>query len=433
MIDLAQFHEMFFDECEESLENARNVLLDYGADGMPNALQQLQRCVHSIKGGAKTFGFDQVAELAASLEQVLERVAGATGTADPDLMALCRSAFSVLRASLVALRRGQPLAEDEIARMRVELDRIGTPLPRGDGGRPVVCIEHTIRRNHVVFRPARSLISAALVMDDMLQALGELGQVVVRRRPASDMGDGVWQLDIASHHPVTALREILGRVADPETLQIRSDDPEPFAEADEGRIPSASPRVERAIDPPPLRSPAAGPAERRTAAREAWPRDADRTASDTCGPQDHLVFVVGGQRFAVRAECIASVRACGEVQRMAGLPDGVKGLAVLDGRFAPVIDLRRWLRPVVEGAARFVPQLVLNHESGPVSLLVDEVEDVVAIDVADIQRPHTLLSAHDGLAPVGLLMRQHGLLPIVDLVALVEAVGVGRPLPAAVR
>lgn len=433
MIDLAQFHEMFFDECEESLESARRVLLDFGSGGMPGALQQLQRCVHSIKGGAKTFGFDQVAELAASIEQALSQVASAGAPADPDLMALCRSAFSVLRASLVALRRGQPVAEDEIGHMLVELDRIGTPMHRGDAGRPTVCAEQTIRRHRVVFRAARSLVSADLVMDDVLEALGELGQVVVRRRPAPDMRDGVWQLDIASHHPVTALREILGRIADPETLQLRSDDPDPPAEADESRVASASPRVERASDRPPLRSPATGLAGQRTAVREAWSRDADGTASDASGAQDHLVFIVGGQRFAVPAECIASVRACGEIQLMAGLPDGVKGLAVLDGRFAPVIDLRRWLRPVVEGASRFVPQLVLNLDSGPVSLLVDEVEDVIAIDVADVQRPHTLLSAHDGLAPVGLLMQHDGVLPIVDLVSLVEAVGVGRPLPAAVR
>lgn len=433
MIDLAQFHEMFFDECEESLENARCLLLDCGSGGMPNAFHQLQRCVHSIKGGAKTFGFDRVAELAASIEQALSRVAADGAPADPDLMVLCRSAFSVLRASLVALRRGQPLAEDEIGRMLVALDRIGTPMHCGDAGLADVCAEHTIRRHRVVFRAARSLVSADLVMDDMLEALAELGQVVVRRRPVSDMRDGVWQLDIASHHPVTALREVLGRAADPETLQVRSDDADPPADVKESRVSSASLRVERVSDRPPLRPPAAGPAGQPTAAREAWPRGAEGTASDASGPRDHLVFSVGGQRFAVRAECIASVRACGEIQLMAGLPDGVKGLAVLDGRFAPVIDLRRWLRPVVEGGSRFVPQLVLNLESGPVGLLVDEVEDVVAIDLADIQRPHTLLSAHDGLAPVGLLMQQDGLLPIVDLVSLVEAVGVGRPLPAPVR
>ncbi|HYN59266.1 MAG TPA: chemotaxis protein CheW [Rubrivivax sp.] len=74
-MDMRQFHALFFDEAGENLERMEQLLigLDIASAG-DEALHAIFRCAHSIKGGAATFGFGDVAELTHQMESLLDRL-----------------------------------------------------------------------------------------------------------------------------------------------------------------------------------------------------------------------------------------------------------------------------------------------------------------------------------------------------------------------
>ncbi|TAK81868.1 MAG: chemotaxis protein CheA [Aquabacterium sp.] len=74
-IDLSQFYEVFFEEAGENLERMEQLLmkLDVGAPD-DEELNAIFRCAHSIKGGAATFGFSDVAELTHQMETLLDKL-----------------------------------------------------------------------------------------------------------------------------------------------------------------------------------------------------------------------------------------------------------------------------------------------------------------------------------------------------------------------
>ena len=72
-IDLSQFFEVFFEEAYENLASYESLLLDTNLDEPDDeALNAIFRAAHSIKGGAATFGFVDVAELTHELETLLD-------------------------------------------------------------------------------------------------------------------------------------------------------------------------------------------------------------------------------------------------------------------------------------------------------------------------------------------------------------------------
>lgn len=73
--DLTQFYQVFFEEAAENLANMETQLLDLDV-GAPDdeELNAIFRCAHSIKGGAATFGFQDVADLTHVMETLLDRL-----------------------------------------------------------------------------------------------------------------------------------------------------------------------------------------------------------------------------------------------------------------------------------------------------------------------------------------------------------------------
>jgi len=74
-IDLSQFHQVFFDEAGENLEQLEQLLLDIDIESADDErLNAIFRCAHSVKGGAATFGFADVAELTHQVETLLDKL-----------------------------------------------------------------------------------------------------------------------------------------------------------------------------------------------------------------------------------------------------------------------------------------------------------------------------------------------------------------------
>jgi two-component system chemotaxis sensor kinase CheA len=73
--DLTQFYQIFFEEAGENLEQMEQMLLALDLEQADDEeLNAIFRCAHSIKGGAATFGFADVAELTHQMESLLDKL-----------------------------------------------------------------------------------------------------------------------------------------------------------------------------------------------------------------------------------------------------------------------------------------------------------------------------------------------------------------------
>jgi two-component system, chemotaxis family, sensor kinase CheA len=74
-IDLSQFFQVFFEEAGENLDSMEQMLLNLDvANADDEELNAIFRCAHSVKGGAATFGFNDVAELTHQMETLLDKL-----------------------------------------------------------------------------------------------------------------------------------------------------------------------------------------------------------------------------------------------------------------------------------------------------------------------------------------------------------------------
>lgn len=74
-IDLSQFYQVFFEEAGENLANMEQMLLSIDIEAADDEdLNAIFRCAHSVKGGAATFGFSDVAELTHQMETLLDKL-----------------------------------------------------------------------------------------------------------------------------------------------------------------------------------------------------------------------------------------------------------------------------------------------------------------------------------------------------------------------
>src|SRR6478609_9621040 len=74
-IDLSQFYQVFFEEAGENLDRMEQQLLEVHIEAADDEeLNSIFRCAHSVKGGAATFGFADVAALTHQMETLLDKL-----------------------------------------------------------------------------------------------------------------------------------------------------------------------------------------------------------------------------------------------------------------------------------------------------------------------------------------------------------------------
>ncbi|HEX5353544.1 MAG TPA: chemotaxis protein CheA [Rhodanobacteraceae bacterium] len=121
-VDLSQFHQTFFDESLEGLDVMEDALLalEHGAQahgvqdpgaGDPELVNAIFRAAHSIKGGAATFGFGDVAAFTHVLESLLDEVRGGRRAADAEIIELLLQSVDCMRGMLARSRNGGAVAD----------------------------------------------------------------------------------------------------------------------------------------------------------------------------------------------------------------------------------------------------------------------------------------------------------------------------------
>ncbi|HHG90343.1 MAG TPA: chemotaxis protein CheA [Devosia sp.] len=113
MSELDEFKATYFDECSELLAELEEQFIaiqegDHDAD----RLNAVFRAIHSIKGGAGAFGFEQLVEFAHSFETMLDFVRDGRVEMSEEVVSLCIRSNDLVADFVGAARDGVELAED---------------------------------------------------------------------------------------------------------------------------------------------------------------------------------------------------------------------------------------------------------------------------------------------------------------------------------
>ncbi|MBS0434060.1 MAG: chemotaxis protein CheW [Piscinibacter sp.] len=111
-IDLSQFYQVFFEEAGENLERMEQLLLEVDiAAADDEELNSIFRCAHSVKGGAATFGFMDVAELTHQMETLLDKLRRHELAPTTEMVDVLLASGDALRAQLA---RHQGASGDQV-------------------------------------------------------------------------------------------------------------------------------------------------------------------------------------------------------------------------------------------------------------------------------------------------------------------------------
>lgn len=121
-IDMSQFFQVFFDETEELLAEKERLLLavDLANPGKED-LDAIFRTAHSIKGGASTFGFSDMADITHVLESLLDKIRKGEMALKAEHVDAFLAAKDVLKMQLDGHRNGAEVDLDAVEEIRARL------------------------------------------------------------------------------------------------------------------------------------------------------------------------------------------------------------------------------------------------------------------------------------------------------------------------
>ncbi len=195
-VDLARFHATFFAESLEGLDVMEQGLLAL-EEGDREQVHDIFRAAHSIKGGAGTFGFPEIASFTHVLESLLDDLREGKRDIDTELTELLLRSVDVVRNMIARAQTGEPLIDSDSDSLLHELEvyhgisapveSVGTSAAVSSGGW------------QIVFRPHPQMLSGG---NDPLRLFREL------------QGLGPLQVEVEAEH-LPALASL-----DPETCVI---------------------------------------------------------------------------------------------------------------------------------------------------------------------------------------------------------------------
>lgn len=125
-IDLAQFHEVFFEESLEGLEIMEQSLLSINVNEETDLeiINNIFRAAHSIKGGSGTFGFDAITDFTHILETLLDEAREGKRKLTESAVELLLQASDCLRGMIETLRAGGTIDTTESAPLKASFEEM---------------------------------------------------------------------------------------------------------------------------------------------------------------------------------------------------------------------------------------------------------------------------------------------------------------------
>jgi two-component system, chemotaxis family, sensor kinase CheA len=122
-LDLAQFHDAFFDESFEALDTMEASLLKLNPGAPePELIATIFRVAHSIKGGSATFGFTEVASFTHTCETLLDELRGNRMQVTRNITDLLLKSVDVMREMLRAVQQKEAIDAQRVADLQFDLE-----------------------------------------------------------------------------------------------------------------------------------------------------------------------------------------------------------------------------------------------------------------------------------------------------------------------
>jgi two-component system chemotaxis sensor kinase CheA len=218
-IDISQFYQVFFDEAEELLAEKERLLLavDIAAPD-PEDLNAIFRTAHSIKGGASTFGLNDMTEVTHVLESLLDRIRKGEMALTSQHVDAFLAAKDILKMQLDGHRHGAAVDHDLVANVRMVLHDLSEgAVPAAPSTAPSFL--HAEPKAHAVEGAHRYKIELPVVeprdVNALVDELGLLGRVSV-----TPLEGGRSALIITTHEGLDDIIAICSFVLDPDDLKI---------------------------------------------------------------------------------------------------------------------------------------------------------------------------------------------------------------------
>jgi two-component system chemotaxis sensor kinase CheA len=255
-LDLAQFHDTFFEESFEALDSMEAALLKLSAGEVDKELiNTIFRVAHSIKGGSATFGFTDVAGFTHTLETLLDELRAGKRQVYPELVDLLLRSGDMMREMLVATKDKQPLDKARMSQLHGQIEaalkappgiiapaaaaKSATPAPAAPApaapepaAAPVELHGETPRRGwRIHFIPGPQLLRHGNDPLRILRELNMLGSCAVRVDamkipPLADLDAEEckmsWNVELQGEVPEAALRAVFEWVEGECDLRIES-------------------------------------------------------------------------------------------------------------------------------------------------------------------------------------------------------------------
>jgi two-component system chemotaxis sensor kinase CheA len=180
-VDLAQFHKAFYEESLDGLDAMEQALLalDEGAED-PELINVVFRAAHSIKGGAATFGFTDVAAFTHVAENLMDEVRSGRRPMEKAVVELLLRSGDTVRDMLSLSMTGQPAATAESQVLLAELSAMVSghavaPVAVAKAAAPAEAIEGW----DIAFRPFDYLLKSGNDPARMFRELEALGPLAV--------------------------------------------------------------------------------------------------------------------------------------------------------------------------------------------------------------------------------------------------------------
>ncbi len=196
-LELEQFHDAFYEESHEAIDNMEAALLklDVGSPD-PDVINTVFRVAHSIKGGAGMFGFTDIMSFTHTLETLLDALRSERMEVTTHISDLLLKSVDVMREMLRAQQQKQPQDMQRVSDLQFDLELVvikqkkqaeeaaGSGVSAAVGAAATRSVQATASRikTHrwsILFRPAPSLLSRGVDPLRMFTELGELGAVEV--------------------------------------------------------------------------------------------------------------------------------------------------------------------------------------------------------------------------------------------------------------
>lgn len=131
--------------------------------------------------------------------------------------------------------------------------------------------------------------------------------------------------------------------------------------------------------------------------------------------RQYCTFHLDGSLFGVEVGHVQEVLRDQEMTPVPLAPDVVRGLINLRGQIVTAIDLRRRLgrAPLADGSRPM--NVVVRSDEGAVSMLVDDIGDVLEVAGDVLERPPENISPRSRELLRGVIQRERDLLLVLDI------------------